>query len=370
MRRFGKSLFVFALLALVLHPHPSAASDSGHLRWQQRVDYKLEVRLFDNLRQIEGRIGITYANNSPDTLDRIYLKAYPNAIQKDSYADHKRRRQNDYSLANLESHQEGLLTIHDLSTSDPFALPLPTHSAFEFDNSIITVFLANKLPPGGTVQLAFGFTTILPEPATMRMGLTGGVTKAAYWYPQVCVYDPVVGWTNSQYLGWGECYGDYGTFDVAITAPESQIVAATGVCVNEREVLPDSLRALLDIGNYLKPRTEWPQLNYDPSRLKTWHYIAENVNDFAFTASEHFCIDSDSINGVEVVAYPLKWKASRWTEAVQIGRESIETFSELVSPVPVAGDPHLRRLFRDGISNASQLWGRRPVTAFRAPDLS
>ena len=326
------SALMLLVCAVVSEMTQAIASESDRHRWQQRVDYKMEVRLQDDLRTIEGRIAIAYTNNSPDTLDRVYLKAFPNAIQKDSYADHKRRRQHDYSLANLRPEQEGLLSLRDLSTDDPFALRVPAHSSFETDNTVITVFLREKLAPEATVSLAFGFTTILPAPAAMRMGMSGGVTKAAYWYPQACVYDPVVGWVNSQYLGWGECYGDYGTFDVAITAPYAQIVAATGVCVNESDVLPESRRAVLDIANYLKPNDEWSVLEYLSTSPQTWHYVAENVNDFAFTASEFFCIDSDTTSGVEVVAYPLKWNARRWTEAVRIGKESIETFSELFLP--------------------------------------
>jgi hypothetical protein len=328
-------LVLFSLIvipcSLVLTAH-AQSDQSFPVRWQQRADYRIEITLADDLRTIDGRIAITYTNNSPDTLTLVYLKAFPNAIQKDSYADNKLRRQKDYSLANLRPEQEGLLAIRDLSTDDPFALREPTHSSFDTDNSIITVYLAEPLLPGRTIDLVFGFTTILPSPDAMRMGLRQGVAKAAYWYPQVCVYDPVVGWVNAQYLGWGECYGDYGTFDVAITAPERLVVAATGVCVNEHDVLPDTLREALDIRHYLKPRAEWPHLNFDPSRRKTWHYIAENVNDFAFTVSDQFCIDADSIDGVEVVAYALKQKAAQWIDAVRLGKESIETFSELFLP--------------------------------------
>ncbi|MEE8578298.1 MAG: M1 family aminopeptidase, partial [candidate division Zixibacteria bacterium] len=164
------------------------------------------------------------------------------------------------------------------------------------------------------------------------MGPIGGTIRAAYWYPQVCVYDRVVGWANSQYLGWGETYGDFGSFDVRISAPEEMIVAATGICVNERDVLSPELRTKLDISNFIKPRSEWPEFDFDPDQNKTWHYVAENVPDFVFTASANFCIDSDSTRSVEVVAYPLRHKAKRWQSAVLYGKQSIVTFSDLFLP--------------------------------------
>lgn len=334
MRFVSPVLLVLILSAARVFSTQTIPDRPPPVRWQQQVDYRIEVTLADDLRTIDGRIALAYTNNSPDTLDRIYLKAFPNAIQRNSYADRKLRRQHDYSLATIRPEQEGMLVLRELSTDDPFALREPTHRSFETDNSIITVYLASPLMPGARVDLAFGFTTVLPAPGNMRMGIDREVIKAAYWYPQACVYDPIVGWVNAQYLGWGECYGDYGTFDVAITAPERLVVAATGECVNEHDVLPDSLREALDIRHYLRPRSEWPKRKFDPSRRKTWHYVARQVNDFAFTASDQFCLDTGTINGVEVVAYALTRKAARWTGAVQIGIESIETFSELFLPYP------------------------------------
>ena len=50
--------------------------------WQQQVNYYMEVKLHNDLRQLACKSIITYVNNSPDTLDRLYLHLYPNAFQK------------------------------------------------------------------------------------------------------------------------------------------------------------------------------------------------------------------------------------------------------------------------------------------------
>ncbi|MBU0984557.1 MAG: M1 family metallopeptidase [candidate division Zixibacteria bacterium] len=313
------------LLILVICGRTVAAQDY----WQQEVNYVMDITLEDDLRTINGSMRIEYINNSPDTLRELYLKAFPNAIRKDSYADKKRRTNNDYSLARLRTHEQGELTLTHRSGLDDGSVP---YDLITFDNTIVTVSLHRSLLPGDTVVLPFAFTTVLPVPAAMRMGVDLGVIKAAYWYPQVCVYDRKLGWVNSQYLGWGECYGDYGTFDVTIDAPADQIVAATGVCVNEDEVLPESLRAQLDISNFLGPPETWPEIDHGGQLRKTWRFVAENVNDFAWTASNRFCLDRDTINGVEVVAYALREKAGRWTTAVDLGKQAIETFSEMYLP--------------------------------------
>ncbi|MGH8016011.1 MAG: M1 family metallopeptidase, partial [Candidatus Zixiibacteriota bacterium] len=264
--------------------------------WQQEVNYKLNVTLAKDLRTIIGAIEIEYINNSPDSLDRLYLKAFPNAIRKGSYADQKQRKMNDYSFAALKPEQEGSLKISEIQKSRANYIKL------EQDNTIYKVVLFESLKPGDTLNLSFEFKTILPSPHNLRMGLEKNTTKAAYWYPQVCVYDRKMGWVNSQYINWGETYGDFGKFDVVITAPEDQVVAATGILVNEAEVLPDSLKKLLHLSSFIKPKNEWPKFQFDSTKTRTWHYVAENVNDFAFTCSNDFCLDSDTINGVEVVA--------------------------------------------------------------------
>jgi hypothetical protein len=312
-----------ALLILLLFPL-NGRSEVAY--WQQEVNYNLEVTLEKDLRTIRGTIDIEYINNSADTLDRLYLKAFPNAIQKGSYADQKLRKMNDYSFANLKSGQEGLLEI--TQTEDSKA----KLKSLQRDNTIYSAELTEFLTPGDTLNLTLKFKTVLPSPHNLRMGLHQNTTKAVYWYPQVCVYDRKMGWVNSQYINWGETYGDFGKFDARIAVPEDQIVAASGVLVNESEVLPDSLKKLLHLSNFTKPVEEWPKFRFDSTKTKTWHYVAEKVNDFTFTCSNDYCIDSDTTNGVEVVAYALRKKAKGWSMAVELGKQSIATFSEVMYP--------------------------------------
>ena len=52
--------------------------------WQQKVDYNMEITLVDTSQQLTGFTTIKYTNNSPDSLDRIYMHLYPNAFQLES----------------------------------------------------------------------------------------------------------------------------------------------------------------------------------------------------------------------------------------------------------------------------------------------
>ena len=51
----------------------------------------------------------------------------------------------------------------------------------------------------------------------------GRIFTLAQWYPRMSVYDDVSGWNTLPYLGAGEFYLEYGTFDVNITAPANHL---------------------------------------------------------------------------------------------------------------------------------------------------
>ena len=152
------ALLITFLSTLSLLVPPAAADDY----WQQEVNYRIDVTLANDLRTINGSIDIEYINNSPDTLGVVFLKAFPNAIQKGSYSDLKRRTMNDYSFANLKPEQEGSLKLYHRTGIDDLHRPYRT---FEFDNTVVTVYLNRPLLPGDTVTLPFDFKTILPRPS-------------------------------------------------------------------------------------------------------------------------------------------------------------------------------------------------------------
>ena len=55
--------------------------------WQQHVDYKMEIDMDVNNYQYDGKQTLTYTNNSPETLDRVFYHLYFNAFQPGSEMD-------------------------------------------------------------------------------------------------------------------------------------------------------------------------------------------------------------------------------------------------------------------------------------------
>ena len=62
----------------------TASGAPGHRYWQQKVDYQIDVELDDATQRIIGREVITYTNNSPDTLNYLWLQLDANIKHPES----------------------------------------------------------------------------------------------------------------------------------------------------------------------------------------------------------------------------------------------------------------------------------------------
>lgn len=74
---------LFFLVFLISSFKGSAQSN----RWQQRIEYQIDVTFDVSKHQFTGNQLITYFNNSPDTLDQLFFHLYLNAFQPGSSMD-------------------------------------------------------------------------------------------------------------------------------------------------------------------------------------------------------------------------------------------------------------------------------------------
>src|SRR5690606_5625241 len=202
------------------------------------------------------------------------------------------------------------------------------------DNSLLKVILPRPLLPGATITFTMDFETYYDKGSIrrrMQMYDAWGFThyNGCQWYPKISVYDAHFGWDTQQHLG-KEFYGDFGSFDVQLEFAANYIVEATGVLQNRSEVLPDELRQRLDIKNFAeKPWGEKPSeiIPYNKEERKKWHFKAENVHDFAFTADPSYRIGTEYVNGIECVALVQEPHASGWQNAAKFVAQTITALS-------------------------------------------
>nr|MBA3260404.1 M1 family metallopeptidase [Gemmatimonadales bacterium] len=148
-----------------------------------------------------------------------------------------------------------------------------------------------------------------------------------------------------QYMGQGEFYLEYGSFDVSLTVPANMIVASTGVLQNPSEVLTPTQRSRLAQArtsqqtviirgpDEVEDPTSRPAA---PSGTLTWRFKADSVRDFAWAAARHFVWDAVGVNGGRTLAmsfYPPS-TAPLWKEATEYAKFAIENYSADWAPYP------------------------------------
>ncbi len=81
--RFAVLICLFYTCMLSLSAQPD--------RWQQRVSYEMDIRFDVKTHRYSGTQKLTYFNNSPDTLYRVFYHLYLNAFQPGSLMDVRSR---------------------------------------------------------------------------------------------------------------------------------------------------------------------------------------------------------------------------------------------------------------------------------------
>ncbi len=296
--------------------------------WQQDVHYTIHAIIDESSDIIRGKERLKYFNNSPDTLYFVYFHLYQNAFQPGSYLDNLQLH-NDVHVKYGKYEREKLGIEIDSLYAEGQKLKTET------DNTIMKVWLPSPLVPGGQQTFDMQFHTYYDGGSTrrrMKKYRSGKFNhyNGCQWYPKITVYDHKFGWCTDQHLN-REFYGDFGTFDVTLDFASNYVVEATGELLNEKEVLPDTLREKLDLKNFKDKVWDSPASEITPYRKgerKIWKYHAENVHDFAFTADPAYRIGEAQYKQVRCIAVVQEPHASGWQDAAAYTARIIQVFSE------------------------------------------
>lgn len=308
--------------------------------WQQQADYVIKAELNTSNNQVTATARITYTNNSPDTLDYIWLHMEQNIFRNDSIGAY-------VSSETAIGMKDSFGTGYDIN----YIKSDETDLNFEVYDTVARVDIDKPISAhGGTYVLDISWSFIIPDNTFRRFGIEkveqGTIYEVAQWFPAVAVYDDMYGWNTLPYLGTGEFYTNLGNFDVSITVPPSYIVAATGVLQNPQDVFtPEQqqrlenartsdetvvIRSEDEVGN--------PASRPDTDQPLTWHYIAENVRTFAWASSDAFIYDACNLDGILVQSVYPKEAMPMWGKSTQMLRAAINGYSKkwLQYPYPEA----------------------------------
>src|SRR5688572_17972022 len=229
---------------LILPPPNEYRSGSGRpgpRYWQQRADYRIAATLDTVRRQIRGRETIHYTNNSPDTLRYLWMFVEQNICAPTSVTEKLDQPPLVFLGSTFDFSCKGFnggVTLERVSIGRRVMRPAVYGTAMRID-------LPRPHAPRGTVDLELVWHFAVPDYGAGRMGRDGSLYQIAQWYPRLAVYDDVRGWNHEPYIGAGEFYLEYGSFNVSLTVPAGYLVAATGVLQNPAEVLTATQRERL-----------------------------------------------------------------------------------------------------------------------------
>ena len=284
-----------------------ATGEPGPMYWQQRADYKIQIKLNEDTRSVKGSETITYTNNSPLTLKYIWLQLDQNIFAKesinnltrpwgggDSSVDFSTLRRQNFMDKFEGGFQELSIKINNKS---PDTNLVGTH---------VRINLEKPLKPGESTSLDIEWAYALVEENAVRArnGYEtfedgNDIFLMAQWYPRVTVFSDYEGWHNKEFIGNGEFTLEFGDFEVDISVPSDHVVSATGVLLNEKDVLsPIQKKRMKQARKSEKPMfIITPDEAYDnelekSTDYKTWSFKAENVRDFAWASSRKFIWDA------------------------------------------------------------------------------
>ena len=343
----------------------TGAGAPGPAYWQQRADYEIAVVLNDEDQSITGNEIITYYNNSPSTLNFLWIQLDQNIRAKDS--DKYKINERFYAGYSVDAKRLPHLTFDAdfdggfriISIEDIEGNGLSFHRV----KTMMRIDLAEPLKPGSVVKFQIDWNYLIGNRRDddERSGYEyfpkddNYLYAIAQFYPRMAVFDDFNGWQNKQFLGQGEFTLNFGNFDVKITAPADHVIAATGSLENESLVLNSiqlerlqSARASFDAPVVMI--TEEEAVLNEGSRsdqTKTWHYKADNVRDFAWVSSRKFIWDAQAVQldqktTMAMSLYPKEGNPLWEQESTKAVVNTLKTYSEMTIeyPYPVAISVH------------------------------
>lgn len=312
---------IFLVLALFAITGAFAQNNTSY--WQQRVDYTMNVDMNVQNFQYTGDQELVYTNNSPDTLKKVFFHLFFNAFQPESEMDVRSRTIADPDsrvrdrILHLPPDKQGYLRVNSLTKNG-------NDLQYEEVGTVLEVDLDEPILPGQEVTFNMEFEGQVPEQIrrTGRQSAEGVALSMVQWFPKMAEYD-FEGWHADPYIG-REWHGVWGDYDVKISIDKNYILGGSGILQNANE-----------IGYGYED--EGVQVNRTSGNKLTWHFIAEDVIDFAWAADPEYIHDKRTAEDGTVLHFLYKDNPDikeNWKNLQPKTEELLKFFNEHIGPYP------------------------------------
>jgi hypothetical protein len=366
----------------------SGTGAPGPMYWQNKADYKINIKLDEETNSLTGDVEITYKNNSPDKLPFLWLQLDQNQFNNES------RGGKTTSIAGGRFGNAGFdggYTVQFVSVDKNIQTGKKntTRSIYAehlIDDTRMQIRLAESISPNEEVKIKISYSFKIPRYGSDRMGKQetqdGIIYEVAQWYPRMAVYDDVEGWNTLPYLGAGEFYLEYGDFEYNITVPYNHLVVGSGELINPNEVLTAEQIKRFNVAKNSDKTIiirSADEVNDAKSRPRndgtlTWKFKCKQARDVAWASSKAFVWDACKINlpsGKTSLAQSVYPKESNgndaWGRSSEYVKGCIEFYSKYVFEYSypsavnvagvVAGMEYPGIVFCDYRDKTESLWG-------------
>ncbi|WP_128545716.1 M1 family metallopeptidase [Larkinella soli] len=351
-------LIVPVFLPAFSRPGPQPARPASTRPLSPRIaSYRIQVRLDPDTRRLTGRQTLVWKNPSGDLIRELQFHLYLNAFRNEESTFMREsggQLRGEY-IDRDDRDAFGSIDLLSMTTRDPasgrtenltgrieFIQPDDANPA---DRTVIRVPLSRPVGPGESITLDMAFRAKLPR-IFARTGFSRDFYLVGQWFPKIGVYESAGTryatqgrWNCHQFHAHSEFYADFGVYEVDITTPKAYWVEATGVMQGET-------------------------MNRDGT--KTLHYRAEDVIDFAWTASPHFQEFTDRWRHVTVRALMQPEHAAQARRHLDAAKAALAYLDKYVGrypyPVLTVVDPSIHAMGAAGMEyptfiTAGTSWG-------------
>jgi len=286
------------------------------------VEYHIAVKLKPVTHTLQAIEEMTWRNPGTKPVNEVYLHLYPNAFESkqttfnvESGGKLREDKMTSQSVGNINIESIQTTSGVNLSANESYVQPDDNNTN---DHTLMKVLLNEPVVPGEKVNLIVRFSVKLPY-VFARMGYAGNFNMVGQWFPKFAVYEPAgvggriqEGWDLHQYHGNSEFYADFGIYDVSIQVPKNDIVAATGFPVK-----PASIE----------------------NNIKTYHFYADDVHDFAWAASPDFLyyeapFSTPNLPGVKIKLYLDPKHKNLESRYMQAAKNALKSYTQWYGAYP------------------------------------
>lgn len=247
------------------------------------ANYEITVSLNPKTKVLLGFESLKWTNTSKKSINELQFHLYLNAFKdenstfmKESGGQLRGNKIEKNEIRNFGNIKLNSLKIRNGENLFPKIKFIQPDDLNEKDKTVISVALSKPIAPNESVTLDINFTAKLPKIFARTGWSKGDYFLIGQWFPKIGVLEENGEWNCHQFHAHSEFFADFGVYNVKITVPENYIIGSSGIKISEKK---------------------------NKNLSKTYHYLAEDVHDFAFTASPHFKIFRKIHKGIILDAY-------------------------------------------------------------------